>query len=53
MGDSSSEESEEDFAFLTQELKDSKELDETTRKMLYGIIQGPPRNMKRLDTLSK
>jgi len=38
MGESSSEESEEDFAFLDQELKDSKELDETTRRMLQGII---------------
>mmetsp|Transcript_42556 Transcript_42556/g.56164 ORF Transcript_42556/g.56164 Transcript_42556/m.56164 type:complete len:224 (+) Transcript_42556:818-1489(+) len=53
MGISSSEESVEDFAFLEETLKDTKDLDETSRKLLNGIIQMPPKDMKRLDKLSK
>jgi len=51
--DSSSEESEEDFGFLEQELKDNKELDEVSQRMLSGIIQAPPKNMKRFDKMTK
>jgi len=53
MSESSDEESEEDFAFLDQELKDSAELDDVSRRLLQGIIQAPPRSLKRLDKLTK
>lgn len=53
MGESSSEESVEDFEFLEQELNENKELDEMTRKLLNGIIQVPPKDKKRLDKMSR
>lgn len=52
-GESSSEESEEDFAFLDQELKDNRELDEVSQRLLAGIIQAPARKYKREDKLTK
>ena len=53
LGESSSEESVEDFEFLEQELNETRELDEMTRKLLNGIIQVPPKDKKRLDRMSR
>ena len=50
---SSSEESEEDFAFLDQQIMDTSELDDVSRRMLAGIIQAPPKARKRFDKLTK
>ena len=53
MEESSSDESEEDFAFLDQDLKDNKQLDEVSQRLLAGIIQAPPKDKKRFDKLTK
>ena len=50
---SSDEESEEDFAFLDQELKDKSELDEISQRLLAGIIQAPPVTKKRFDKMTR
>ena len=50
---SSAEESEEDFGFLDQELKDKSELDEISQRLLQGIIQAPPTRKKRFDKMTK
>jgi len=50
---SSDEESEEDFAFLDEELKDKAELDEISQRLLSGIIQAPPLRKKRFDKMTK
>lgn len=50
---SSDEESEEDFAFLDQELKDKSELDEISQRLLAGIIQAPPAPKKRFDKMTR
>ena len=47
------EESEEDFAFLDNELKDKKELDEISQRLLQGIIQAPPMRKKRFDKMTR
>ena len=49
----SSSDSEEDFAFLDQMLKDNKELDEKSQELLYGIIQKPFKEKKRHDKMTQ
>ena len=46
---SSDESSEEDFYFLEKALKESNELDEVDRRLLVGIVQAPPKELKRWD----
>jgi len=52
-GSSSEEESDEDFAFLDEDLKENGEMDEISQRLLAGIIQAPPKNLKRFDKLTK
>ena len=49
----SSSESDEDFGFLEQMLKDNKELDEQTQRLLFGIIQKPWKEKKSNDKLTQ